>query len=70
MPALSMLRVLNVAVPFIADTFTVPASVPLLGLLPIPMTTLAVLVVAFPAASWICTVTAGEIAVAETVLVG
>ena len=64
------MSVLKVAVPATAATVAVPESVPLLGLVPMAIVTLAVLVVRLPAASWICTVTAGEIAAAEAVSVG
>ena len=61
---------LKVATPATALADVVPLSVPLPGLVPIAIVTDAVLVVRFPAASRICTVTAGEIVVAVVVLLG
>ena len=65
-----MFSVLKVAVPATAATVVVPESVPLLGLVPIAIVTLAVLAVRLPAASRILIVTAGEMFVAETASVG
>ncbi len=48
LPALSMERLLKVAVPLTAATVVVPLRVPLLGLLPIATVTLAVLLVRLP----------------------
>ena len=70
MPALSMFRVLKVAEPATAATVVVPESVPVPGLVPMEIATFAVLVVRLPAASRIRIVTAGEMDVAETALVG
>ena len=48
---MSICSVLKVATPATAATVVVPESVPLLGLVPMAITTLAVLVVTLPAAS-------------------
>src|SRR5947209_15051250 len=70
LPALLMERLLKVAVPLTAATVVVPLRVPLLGLVPIAIVTLAVLLVRLPFASRICTVTAGVMDAPATVFVG
>ena len=63
-------RSLKVAVPLTAVTGVVPLSVPLLGLARMATPTEAVLVVRLPLASWICTLTAGEMVCPAVVVVG
>ena len=63
-------RSLKVAMPAAAATVVVPLKAPPPGLVPIPMVTLALLVVRFPNASTICTVTAGLIATPAVALLG
>src|SRR5207249_2444090 len=70
-PALSMLSPENVATPLTAAWVSVPASVPLLGFVPIatvmsPVNPVAVL----PPASWAVTSTAGVIAAPAVVVLG
>ncbi len=61
---------LKVAVPLTAFTGVVPLSVPPLGLFPIPIATLAVLLVWFPNVSFMSTVTLGEIVCPALTFVG
>src|ERR1041384_5077462 len=71
MPALSIDSDENVAMPLTALTLVVPARLPPPGFVPIESVTVAVDdVTVFPEASWIATVTDGEMVAVDDAVVG